>query len=169
MSASQTGSALERLRQRRQDAGAAEARTLDVLVPDSDEVYLRLGYLDPEKLDAIARRIQGKKSRARAGDTLRHNVAVIVEACRGVFVREAGEHGEHRLVSIDPDNPSEEPKDWPRIGPRLGELLGVEKADAMSVLIGLVGDEWAVQAVAARYNEWLIPVTEDLDEQHQGE
>lgn len=163
MTGAAAGSALARLRKARADG--ARDRHVDVQVPDTTDTYLRLGFLDPDEIEKIGRRVQGKKQRARTGDTYRHNVAVLVEACRGVFV--VAEDGSE--VSLDEQDTSGDPSRWLRIGPRLGELLEVPDADATAVLEALLGGKWEVQAVCARYNEWLIPEAEVLDQEQQGE
>jgi hypothetical protein len=161
--ADKPASAIARLRAKREAAGRAEDRHVDLLVPDSDEVYVRLGYLDNPTVNAITKRVAGKKERANTD--LRVNTAVLIEACRGIFVREAG----GKLVSIDPDNPSTDPADWLRFDPRLGELLGVEGGGATEVARALFGADWHIMSVARAYGEWLTPVSEELDEAHQGE
>jgi hypothetical protein len=158
-------SALARLQAKRKDAGRNVDRHVDLLVPDSDDVYVRFCYLEPDEVAAIRKRVVGKQNRDRPGDALRINTAILVEACRGVFVRESRD----RLVSIDPDNPSTDPADWPRFDPRLAALLGVDGGGAAEVAHALLGEPWAVMSMAAEYNDWLTPVTEQLDEAHQGE
>jgi hypothetical protein len=156
-------SALARLKAKREQAGRNEDRYVDLLIPDSDDVYVRLGYLDPEDTTRIREQIVGKRTRPRRSDAVRVNTAILVEACRGVFVLD-----DDRKVSVDPDNPSTDPADWPRFDPRLGELLGVE-GGASEVARALLGDDWALTSLAAEYNEWLTPVVEQLDEEHRGE
>jgi hypothetical protein len=156
-------SALARLQAKREEAGRTEDRHVDLRVPDSDDVYVRFAYLDSPTVNAITRRVTGKKERA---DTdLRVNTAVLVEACRGVFVREQ----DGRLVSLDPDNPSPDPAHWLRFDPRLGELLGVQSGGASAVAVALYGSDWNLMAAARSYGDWLTPVSEELDEEHRGE
>lgn len=158
-------SALEEFQAKREAEGQDQDSTVDILVPKSDRIYVRFAYVDLSEVQAIQKRIVGKRN-PRPSDTLKMNTALLVEACRGVFSLEP----DKGKISIDPDNPTEDPAQWLRFDPRLGDLLGVEKsAGAAAVALKLFGSPWAVQAVADEYDDFLRPTAERLEDEHRGE